>query len=120
MSLSGRGYEGTGAELEVAVGVSGVTSEGFLRSGRDEKIAAVAAAPVAAEMPAMMARVVLDIVNVCRLEILEKQRMFTTYKVTTTATTTSTRYTQSSGLLPFGTGRVTRVDGGSDVPGCIN
>ena len=34
---------------------------GSLRSGRDEKMAAVAAAPVAAEMPAMRARVVLDI-----------------------------------------------------------
>ena len=66
------------------VGVSEVTVEGFLRSGRDEKIAAVAAAPVAAEMPAMMAKVVLDIVSVRRLEILEKQRISTTYKVTTT------------------------------------
>lgn len=44
------------------VGVSEATVGGNLRSGRDEKIAAVAAAPVAAEMPAMMARVVLDIV----------------------------------------------------------
>ena len=35
---------------------------GSLRSERDEKTAAVAAAPVAAEMPAMRARVVLDIV----------------------------------------------------------
>ena len=62
MSLSGRGYEGTGAEVEVEVGVSEDTVAGTLRSERDEKIAAVAAAPVAAEMPAMMARVVLDIV----------------------------------------------------------
>lgn len=44
------------------VGVSDDTVAGTLRSERDEKIAAVAAAPVAAEMPAMMARVVLDIV----------------------------------------------------------
>lgn len=104
----------------MAVGVPEVTVEGFLRSGRDEKIAAVAAAPVAAEMPAMMARVVFDIVSVCRLEVLEKQRTSTTYGVTTTTTTTTTRYTQSSGPLPFGTGRVTRADGGSDVPGCMN
>ena len=55
----------------MAVGVSEVTVEGFLRSGRDEKMAAVAAAPVAAEMPAMMARVVLDIVSVCRLGVME-------------------------------------------------
>ena len=34
---------------------------GSLRSGRDEKMAAVAAAPVAAEMPAIIAKVVLDI-----------------------------------------------------------
>ena len=44
-------------EVEVSKGTAG----GILRSGRDEKMAAVAAAPVAAEMPAMMTRVVLDI-----------------------------------------------------------
>lgn len=37
---------------------------GGLRSARDEKMAAVAAAPVAAEMPAMIARVVLDIMAI--------------------------------------------------------
>lgn len=46
------------------VGVSEDTVGGSLRSGRDEKIAAVAAAPVAAEIPAMIASVVLDIVVV--------------------------------------------------------
>ena len=40
------------------------TVGGSWRSGRDEKIAAVAAAPVAAEIPAMMASVVLDIMVV--------------------------------------------------------
>ena len=44
------------------MGVPEGTVGGSLRSGADEKIAAVAAAPVAAEMPAMMAIVVLDIV----------------------------------------------------------
>ena len=47
-------------EVEVSVDTVG----GTLRSGRDEKIAAVAAAPVAAEMPAMMARVVFDIADI--------------------------------------------------------
>lgn len=42
--------------MEVAVG-------GGLRSDRNEKIAAVAAAPVAAEMPAMIASVVFDMVG---------------------------------------------------------
>ena len=83
----------TGAALEVAVAVSEEPVGGSLRSGRDEKIAAVAAAPVAAEMPAMMARVVLDIVSDCRSNFLEKQRTPTTYNLK------STRYTQSSG--PF-------------------
>ena len=90
------------------VAVSEEAVGGFLRSGRDEKIAAVAAAPVAAEMPAMMARVVLDMVSDCRLDFLEKQRISTTYKVTTT------QHTQSSGPLPFGTGRVTRAHGGRE------
>ena len=62
ISFSGRGPKGTGVEVEEEVGVSGETVGESLRSGRDEKMAAVAAAPVAAEMPAMMARVVLDIV----------------------------------------------------------
>ena len=85
-----------------------------MRSGRDEKIAAVAAAPVAAEMPAMMARVVLDIVIVRGIEILEEQQILRDIQGMTT------RYAQSSGPLPFGSGRVTRADGGSDVPGCEN
>lgn len=77
----------------MVVAVSEESVGGFLRSGRDERIAAVAAAPVAADMPAMMARVVLDIVSDCRLVFLEKQQIATTYILTTT------RYTQSSG--PF-------------------
>lgn len=44
------------------VGVFEGTVGGGLRSERDEKIAAVAAAPVAAEMLATIAKVVLDIV----------------------------------------------------------
>ena len=44
------------------MGASEGTVGGSLRSERDENMAAVAAAPVAAETPAMMARVVLDIV----------------------------------------------------------
>ena len=52
MSFNGRGSEGTGTEFGVEDGT---------RSVRDEKMAAVAVAPVAAEMLAMMARVVLDI-----------------------------------------------------------
>ena len=64
MSFSGRGSGETGAEIVVEVEVVGSESAegGGLRSEREEKIAAVAAAPVAAEMPAMMAKVVLDIV----------------------------------------------------------
>ncbi len=54
-----------------------VVSEGIvggsLRSERDEKMAAVAAAPVAAEMPAMMARVVLDIEADCLLEVVKEK-----------------------------------------------
>ena len=71
MSFSGRGIEGTGAAVEEEVGVSEETT---LRSARDEKIAAVAAAPVAAEIPAMMARVVLDIVpNYLIIQVIEEE-----------------------------------------------
>lgn len=45
--------------MEVGVSEGGVG--GGLRSERDEKMAAVAAAPVAAEMLATIAKVVLDI-----------------------------------------------------------
>lgn len=48
--------------VELEVGVSRGTVGGGLRSERDEKMAAVAAAPVAAEMLATSAKVVLDIV----------------------------------------------------------
>ena len=54
-----------------------VVSEGIvggsLRSERDEKMAAVAAAPVAAEMPAMIARVVLDIEADYLLEVVKEK-----------------------------------------------
>lgn len=60
MSLRGLGYAGMGV---VGVGVLVVAVGSVLRSDREEKIAAVAAAPVAAEMPAMMANVVFDIAN---------------------------------------------------------
>lgn len=46
----------------MAVGGSEGTVGGGLRSERDEKMAAVAAAPMAAEMLATIAKVVLDIV----------------------------------------------------------
>lgn len=71
-----------------------------MRSGRDEKIAAVAAAPVAAEMPAMMARVVFDIVIIRSPKVLKKRRASSTYE------TLITQYKQSSRPFP---GRVTRV-----------
>lgn len=59
MSLRGLGYAGTGIEFGREVGADGRV----LRSDREEKIAAVAAAPVAAEMPAMIARVIFDILT---------------------------------------------------------
>lgn len=59
MSLRGLGYAGTGIEFGREVGADGRV----LRSDREEKITAVAAAPVAAEMPAMIARVVFDILT---------------------------------------------------------
>lgn len=59
MSLRGFGYAATGPDVGIVTGAV----EGVLRSDRDEKIAAVAAAPVAAEMAAMIARVVFDIVS---------------------------------------------------------
>lgn len=60
------------------VGGSEGTVGDSLRSGRNERIAAVAAAPVAAEMPAMMARVVLDIVVLLMMEVNEKVTDFRT------------------------------------------
>ena len=55
MSLNRCGYAGTGT---FEGGAGGDTA--FFFSDCDEKMAAVAAAPVAAEIPAMMARVVFD------------------------------------------------------------
>ena len=75
MSFNGRGRDGTGVDVELDAGVSEGVVGGSLRSGRDEKIAAVAAAPVAAEMPAMMARVVLDMFDNLTVDIWwEKER----------------------------------------------
>lgn len=61
--LRGYGWAGMGADGEVVVGrfaVVGTATGVVLRSGREEYSAAVAAAPVAAEMPAMTAKVVFD------------------------------------------------------------
>ena len=53
-----------GGEVAVGIIATGVAdAEGALRSPREEKKAAVAAAPVAAETPAMIADVVFDILT---------------------------------------------------------
>ena len=67
ISLAGRGPAGVGGKGEVGVGtfvddVAGAVGVGgSFRSGREEKMAAVMAAPDAAEQAAMMANVVFDI-----------------------------------------------------------
>lgn len=55
MSLKRAGYAGAGIG-----GVDAGTVVGVFFSDRDENMAAVAAAPVAADTPAMIARVVFD------------------------------------------------------------
>ena len=63
---SGAGPAGTGAKGDVLEGISMDVELGAwatLRSGLEEKKAAVAAAPVAAEAAAMMAMVTFDILE---------------------------------------------------------
>ncbi len=65
----GRGEVRDGDSMGVVVGVWTT-----LRSGLDEKKAAVAAAPVAAEAAAMMAMVVFDILDCFENRLIQNKR----------------------------------------------